>query len=945
VGVGDEVLWERERELAELDALLGRAGAGEGCAVAIEAGAGLGKTHLLHEARKAGATAELDVLSARATDLERDFPFSLVRQLFESRLAILPPDEREKIFEGASAARGALGGDPNDTWTHDSFSVLHGLYWVTAALAEKGPLLLAIDDLHLADAASLDYLCFLLPRLEELSVVLVMAARPDEPDSAAGLEQVLTDSSVRHLKLTPLSAEGSAALLAQELERQPEPLFAATCHEVSGGNPFLLCELARTLLEQSIEPMATQGEVVRKLAPERVGRMALTRIAQLSSEAAVVARSLAVLGDDADPRLLAEFAGLELEATQRASDELRAGAILDAAPSPRFVHPLVRNAIYADLPVGERVSAHSRAATLLRDRNASPEQIATQLLASEPQGERATVETLLLAGERALLTGAPRSAIAYLTRALHEPPPAELRPVVLGPLMTAGFRAADHSVLAGIDADVLAEWKRNPALRSRWAVPLTLSMALAGRFEEALSILREAIEVAVAEDDVDRAFQLEAQLSTIALLVPSAPKVDLSRYAGKIDPDSPTGRLAAAMEVRSAVVNGTAKEATDAARRALGNEGVIFAEEPELVASTVAVMTLVAADEIDAAREAAERALETARQRDAVPDLARGWFLNGFVAWGAGDLVAAEADMRQAIDLMRMAGIVPAVLTYTGPLMEILIERDELQGAEEELRSTGMSTGPIPETAMFGSLLLMRGHLRYEKGEFEAAIEDCLAISAMAEKVGFGSGPALSAAPFAARALVAVGKQEQAVELVEGMMDIAQRWGTPATVAHILRAVAVARGGAEGIKMFEEAAAMLTDSPRRIERAHALADLGEALRRGGRRSDARAPLREAVKLARQCGAARIARRAHGDLQASGETVRRYTPIGVESLTPSERRVAEMAATGMSNRQIAQSLFVTVKTVEAHLSAAYDKLDIDGRRHLAAALEGSTETGH
>ncbi len=938
------MLQERERELAELDAVLGQARAGEGRAVAIEAAAGLGKTRLLGEVGRAGATVEVDVLSARATDLERDFPFSLVRQLFESRLAVLSPDEREQLFEGAGAARGALGQDPSDTWTHDSFSVLHGLYWVTAAFAEKKPLLLAIDDLHLADAGSLDYLGFLLPRLEELSVLLVMAARPDEPDSPAGLQRVLADSSVRHLKLTPLSAEGSAALLAQELERQSEPPFAAACHEVSGGNPFLLCELARTLLERQIEPTARQAEVVRELAPERVGRMALTRIARLSPEAAAVAQSLAVLGDDSDPRLLAELAGLAPDATQRACDELRASAILDPAPSPRFVHPLVRNTIYAALPIGERLSAHSRAATLLRDRNASPEQIATQLLASEPQGERATVETLLLAGERALLTGAPRSAIAYLTRALDEPPPAELRAGVLGPLMTAGIRAADHSVLAGIEADVLAECEQDPALRSDWAVELTLAMVLAGRFEDALSILKEAIDVAVAEDDVDRAFQLEAQWSSIAALVPSAPKVDLSRYAGKIDPDSPTGRLAASMEVRSALVKGTAEEAADAAMRALADDCIIFAEEPDLFASVVAVASLILADEIEEARRGAKRALEIARERDAIPQISRGWFLNGFVAYGAGDLIAAEADVRQAMNVARMAGFVPAILTYTGPLMAVLIERDELGAAEAELQAAGMLTGPIPETALFAGLMLARGHLRYEKGEFEAATEDFVALSAVAEKVGFGPGPAVTAAPFAARALIAVGEQQRAVEWVEGMIDIARRWGAPATVAHALRAVAVVRGGDEGIGMFEEAVATLADSPRRIERAHALADLGEALRRSGRRSDARAPLREAVKLARQCGMARVAKRAHDELQASGETVRRYTPIGIESLTPSERRVAELAATGMTNRQIGQSLFVTIKTVEAHLSAAYDKLDIDGRRGLAAALDGSTDNG-
>ena len=139
---------------------------------------------------------------------------------------------------------------------------------------------------------------------------------------------------------------------------------------------------------------------------------------------------------------------------------------------------------------------------------------------------------------------------------------------------------------------------------------------------------------------------------------------------------------------------------------------------------------------------------------------------------------------------------------------------------------------------------------------------------------------------------------------------LSQRWRAPATVAHTQRALAVVQGGAEGIRLFEGAAEMLSDSPRRNQRAHALVDLGEA---------------------------RIAKRAHAELQATGEKVRRYTPIGAESLPPSERRVAGLAASGMTNRQIAQSLFVTIKTVEAHLRAVYDKLDIDGRGQIAAAL--------
>lgn len=933
------MLQERERELAELDAALKEVGGGRGCAVAIEGRAGLGKTQLLAEARAAGADAGFAVLTARATDLERDFPFALVRQLFESPLAALIGDEREVLLEGASAARGVLGLDSTDHKAHDSFAVLHGLYWVTVALAYKKPLLLAIDDAHFADSASLDYLSFLMPRLEELPVLLVVTARTHEPDPSDGLRRVLTDASVRHLALAPLSAAAATALLAQELGLEPEPTFATACYEVSGGNPFLVCELGRTLMEQDIEPAAEQVETVRKLAPERVARMVLMRVARLPPEARALARSLSVLGDGSDLRLVAELANLDPDEARRVADELRDSAIFDVGAPLRFIHPLVLNTIYADMAVGEREAAHSQAASLLRSRNANPERVATQLLAGEARGERATVETLLEAGERALVTGAPRSAIVYLIRALREPPPTELRATLLSTLLTAGFRAADHSVLAEIETDVFAELERDPSLRSQWAVKLTMSMALGGRFEEAASVLKEAVEVAVAEGDVERAFQLEAQLSTIALLVPSVPAVNLARFADEIDPDSPSGRLAAAMEVRSAVVAGTARDAADAAKRALGNNGIIFAEEPELVASSVAVMALVAADEMDAARHGAERALAIARERDGTPDLVRGWFLSGFVAWGYGNLSTAEADVRQAIDLARLAGIVPAVVMYTPALMEILIERDELLAAEAELQATGMATGPIPENAMFSLLLLIRGHLRFEQGEFQKAVDDFAMLSTLAERMGLGPGPTASASPFAARALIAIGEHAQARELADSMMVHARRWGTPATVAHALRAVAAARGGAEGIELLEKAVAMLAGSPRRLERAHALVELGAALRSDRRRVESRAPLREALQLARQCGAARLAKRAHDELQASGETVRRYTEIGVESLTPSERRVAELAGSGMTNRQIAQLLFVTVKTVEAHLSAAYDKLDISSRRQLAVALAG------
>ncbi len=927
------MLLERERELEELEAAVGRVAGGTGCAVGIEAGAGLGKTSLLREARRAGARAPLNVLTARAGELERDFPFALVRQLFDSPLTGLSEKEREQVFEGASAARSALGLDRGGPRDRDAFAVLHALYWITAALAERQPLLLAIDDAHIADPASLDYLGFLLPRLEELPVLLILTGRPEEPDPSGGFRRLMSDPLVRHAVLSPLSTAATAELLAQELGSHPEPGPAATCHELSGGNPFLLRELARTVVRQGIEPGPERAARVRGLVPERVAQTVSLRLERLSAEAGAIARSLAVLGDGADPRILAELAGVGADG---APDELRAAAILDPEVSLRFIHPLVRNAVYTSMPAGERALAHARAAALLRDRGAAPEEVATQLLAAESGGDREAVETLIEAGERSLGSGAPLSAIAYLDRALREPPPSDLRASVLEPLLSAVVRIGDRDAFAAIEEDLFAEMDRDPSLRSRWAVVLTLALALSGRFEDAISLLRDAVAVAEEQGELEHAYILSVQINTLAVILRSS-RPEPFRNADRIDPNSAAGRLAAVVEMRAAAVGGSSADAAAAAGRALGDHAAIFAEDPEMTAAVGLVLILVAADEMEPARQATRRALEIARERGATAALIRALMLNSVVGWGEGDLVSAEPDMRQAMELARNLESMPLILSIVPLMIEISIERDELETAERELALTGLVDGPMPESPLFTLLLYARGHLRFARGELDLASEDFAALSTQPGGWSFDNLYVSHAGPLAARTLRALGDLKHARELAASMQFLARRWGSPSTGAHALRARAAAHESKGAIGDLEGAAALLDGSPRRLEHAHALLELGEALRREGRRSQAREPLRRAFELARRGGATRIARRAHGELEATGEKIRRYAPIGVESLTPSERRVAELAAGGMTNRQIAQSLFVTLKTVEAHLSATYDKLDISSRRQLSGAL--------
>jgi DNA-binding CsgD family transcriptional regulator len=935
-------LFERERELAELDTMVGDAYAGRGCLAVVDAAAGLGKTRLLQALRSAGQSAGMRVLAARATELERDFPFALVRQLFEPHLATLHASEREALFEGAAdAARGALGFATGAATTGDgapdAFAVLHGLYWLTAALAEQRPLLLAIDDAHWADAASLDYAGFLLPRVEELPVVLAVTCRPDEVGTGAerSLARIATDGLARRLTPRPLSPAAAAALLAAELGEQPDGAFAATCHEVSGGNPFLLHELARTVAVQAISPSAEQAPRVHELAPERVARTVLVRLARLSPAARAVASALVVLGDDVDHRLAAALAGLDEATALGGADELRGVAILDpAAASLRFVHPLVRTALHREVPAGERAQAHARAAELLRARGASAERRASHLVATTPCGDRTTVETLIEAGAKALASGAPRSAITYLTRALHEPAPADLRVDVLDPLLTACIRATDQRAYAAIEGELLAELQRSPALLGRWGVELSSWLAISGRMQQAVELLEQAIEQAAREEDVDHAFSLEAQLSRLTQLPPQVARDRLLRYRDRIEPDSRTDRLAAAIEARWAVVHGTAAEAAALAQRALGDDARILIEQSEPGAPGDTVMVLALAERHEAAARAARQAMTFARRRGALHELAGAWWLSAYAALLRGDLTAAEADARQCVDIARLGGLVTAELVLTPGLVAILVARGDLDAAAAELARTGMAEGPIPDNAWLMTLSLARGTLRYAQGRAREAADDLLELHERKQRWGIGGNVMIQAGAYGALALAACGERDQARALAEADLASARRWGAPTPQCLALCALATAIGGGEGVGLLKEATLQGATAN---TQALALVELGAALRRANQRAEAREPLREGLELARRCGAAATARRAYDELTATGEKVRRWTPIGVESLTPSERRVAEMAANGMTNRQIAQSLFLTVKTIEAHLAAAYDKLGIRSRRQLPDVL--------
>ncbi len=371
-------LRERDSEFALLDELAAAAAGGRGRLVVIEGPAGIGKSGLLTGLRERSA-GELRVLAARAGELEREFAYGVVRQLFEAPVA----ESRAAALAGAAAPAAAVfeAAPGSEAEGSASFAALHGLYWLCLNLAAERPLLLAVDDLHWCDRPSLRFLAYLARRLDGVPALVATTLRTNEPATdPALLGEITGDPATLTLQPGPLSEGAVAALVLERLGAGADPVFCSACHEATGGNPLLLRQLLRALEAEGVRPDADQAAVVRAIGPRAVSGTVLLRLARLSAEARAVARATAVLGESAALAPVATLAGCDERAAAAATGELIRAEILRPDPPLGFVHPLVRDAVYHELPPPERELEHERAAQALRDAGADDEHVAAQLL-------------------------------------------------------------------------------------------------------------------------------------------------------------------------------------------------------------------------------------------------------------------------------------------------------------------------------------------------------------------------------------------------------------------------------------------------------------------------------------------------------------------------------------------------------------------------------------
>lgn len=757
------------------------------------------------------------------------------------------------------------------------------------------------------------------------------------------------EPTTRVVRLKPLSAPASGELLRSEYRQVVAPEFADACYQATGGNPFYLRELAHALKADGIAPTSEHVKRVGEQGPATVGRSLLTRIAGLAPAAAQVARALAILGGEADLSVVAGVSLLDERAVGAVIDALVDAEIVVGTEPVAFAHPVMRTAIYSDIPPIERERAHLRAAHLIANSGGTAERVAVHLLAVHVTADAWRVGVLSEAAHEALARGAPESAITYLSRALAESSAGDKRRQLLALLGRAEYFA--HRPAASSHLVEAMRTAPTAAMRGELALQAAQAMIMLepDRSQAAIELLDGALK-ALGAPASQLSMRLEAHLLAAAGLKLSTRRTHIDRlddvYRRTFE-DGPAARLLLANLGLWTVLEGSrrrfqdlAAHATGAgppteiarrvAERAIGDGQLLREEGSDSELFHFAVETLRLTDSLDPSEYWLDQAIDDARRRGSVLGYALASARLAAVAYTRGNLAVAEAHARAAAEISGEDAI--------ATLVNVLIE----QGRFDEARQLIEPYRLPPETdhLLLQDIRAAEARLNIVQGRAEEATGQLLACGEWLSAWHANNPAHIPWRSTAALALSQLGEREQARELAVNEVATARALGQARPLGVALRALGLIERGADQIELLEEAITHLERCPSQLEYARSLIDYGAATRRSGHRADARKPLRKGLDLAYRCGASALTERGRQELLATGARPRRMVLSGRDSLTPTEARVAQMAAAGQSTPEIAQALFVSPKTVETHLGHAFRKLDIHSRESLHDALLAS-----
>jgi DNA-binding CsgD family transcriptional regulator len=882
----------RDEQMRWLAAALRTSTRGGGTVVAVEGAAGTGKTRFVHEARGRARASGALVLTTRALDGEREPDGAAIRRLCAPVLW--------------RAAAAPLEADAAACATSEAFVEL------VATLAAERPLLIALDDAESCDRESLRMLADLALQLDHVGAVTLLVARRQgalHPTDPARLEAIVSDPGVVRIRLHPLDRAGVAEMIEDALGRPAERDLASIVHHLTGGVP--------ALVEQVIHAVDA-GEPLDRIALPAVAHGVRERAAQLGAATDDLVTALAVLGDDATLSRAAMLADIDHAAAAELTQALLGADVLRSYDPPRFAQPLLQPSLHAALPARVRLRVHGEAARVLAAEGAAGDTVARHLLEAGPAGDAWVAARLRCGAATAAERGDWAGAAAYLRRALAERAGGSSAGLSreLGSIMAAAgdIEGAGHLRRA-------IELTGSPRERAETGLLLVRLLSAAGETAAAEREGRRALaELHASEDDSRLRLRLAAEL-------PSSPAADLPEpRVGS----GPAGQLVLARRADAAARGGAApRHVAELARRALSG-GTLFAEAGSLLPHR-AVEALVAVDLLDEAAATWTAALvraESARLPWAAAMLRSYRSRTRLVR---GEVAAAVTDARAALELVA-PGPSRARRHATAGLAEALVEAGEADAAAallDDPRRDGAVQDPL--------VMLVLARAQLALGHPADALAE-LDLAAAALKDSGVTSPAL--APWrtiAAECHIASGDRARARELAEEELALARATGVACAQARALRVLGRASDAAGALEPLREAVLLLEGSSARLEYVRALIDLGTALRTAGQSRAARKTLEGAAEAAHRCGAVALASRARDELILAGARPRRPVHHGPDGLTRSERRVAELAAKGRTNREIGEGLFVTINTVAAHLASAYRKLGINSRAQLPAAL--------
>lgn len=879
----------RDGELRAVRGLLRGVLAGRTTTLLVTGEIGSGKSALLAATADEARAFGFPVATAAGTRLESDLRGGVVGRLVEA------------LHEGPA--------EPLD-W----------FYRVVREALGRGPLLLLVDDVDLSDSWSLRCLAYVLRRVADQPLAVVLGATTGQPPLGDVALSELVGAHHEHLELAGLDVTAVAGLVGDA--------SASACRDVTGGNPTLLAALADQLPEH---PTAVD---VRALGSADVGAALRLRLRRYEGAVEVV-RAAAVLGEDATADRLAAMAGVEPRSAVRIIDGLvRLHVFRDDCPLG-FVHPYLRNSVSADLPVATRAADHARAAVLLRDEGAPDERIAEHLREAPAVPLPWGVEILRRAARKAIYDDRLDAARDYLGRALEERLSSDERLAVQLELVHVTFLVDQEAGMARLrDALAHADDARSAAGQ---AVTMLLRLCSGPEARLAVSIGLQLVSRLTSQEH-DESWELRVMSYLAGAGNDVALALRASMFTDELESEVPhSARLrqvhSALLSLGHALRGESAEEALRHAAEALEGERVDVFVQPFVF--TVSTCFMADAPELsDRFRRMIGSEAEPHDyhlRKGTVVSMAHGM---DFLA--RGDLVRAKTFLKWQLRLFDELGAVavcPMAILCVARLAEVLVDLGRFEEAQDLVARHGFADD-LPELFQHNVTLFARGKLKLAAGDPGGALADLLECGRRLGASKIDSPAILPWRAPAVRANLALGRREAAAQLAAEDLARAKRWGTPRAMGTALISVGLTADDDAATRALAKAVDYLTESVARLAHAEALLELGARLRRRGRAERAIPHLRQAVELSARCESKPLIRRAAEELRACEPATAHGT---VHGLTKQETRVAGMAAQGLTNRQIAEALFLTRRTVELHLSGAYRKLGIAGRADLAGAL--------